>query len=268
MRGITVGIGVRGRETETAVSQQPGRVALVSGGSRGIGAATVGKLAADGWDISFSYIDDGPAAREVEKDAWELGVRVTGTDVDLADAGEVSAWFRLTESELGPVQAVVCCAGITRERPLTLVADEEWRTLIDTSLHGVFHLCRTAVFAMMKRREGQIIAVSSVCGEYDHDPAGHDTLARPGVAGFTRALASQARRFGISVNAITPGPGTGPRDVAALVPEHARDDLTETVALRRFGSAAQVADLVASLLAADAPGATGRVLEVPTAISF
>jgi 3-oxoacyl-[acyl-carrier protein] reductase len=250
------------------VSQQPGRVALVSGGSRGIGAATVRRLAADGWDIGFSYIDDGPAAREVEKDAWELGVRVTGTDVDLTDAAEVSSWFRLTEEELGPVQAVVCCAGITQERPLTLVADAEWRNLIDTSLHGVFHLGRTAVFAMMKRRAGQIIAVSSVCGEYDHDPAGYGTLARPGVAAFTRALASQARRFEVSVNAITPGPGARGRD-AALVPEHARADLSETIALRRFGSAAQVADLVAALLAADTPGATGRVLEVPAAaLSF
>jgi 3-oxoacyl-[acyl-carrier protein] reductase len=250
------------------VSQHRGRVALVSGGSRGIGAATVRRLAADGWDIGFSYIDDGPAAREVEKDAWELGVRVTGTDVDLTDAAEVSSWFRLTEEELGPVQAVVCCAGITQERPLTLVADAEWRNLIDTSLHGVFHLGRTAVFAMMKRRAGQIIAVSSVCGEYDHDPAGYGTLARPGVAAFTRALASQARRFEVSVNAITPGPGARGRD-AALVPEHARADLSETIALRRFGSAAQVADLVAALLAADTPGATGRVLEVPAAaLSF
>jgi 3-oxoacyl-[acyl-carrier protein] reductase len=192
MRGTTRGTGVRGGETETAVSQEPGRVALVSAGSRGIGAATVRRLAADGWDIAFSYTGDGPAAREVEKDAWERGVRVAGTDVDLADAGEVSSWFRRTESELGPVRAVVCCAGLTRELPLTLVAEAEWRTLIDTSLHGVFHLCRAAVPAMRSRREGQIIAVSSACGEYDHDPDGHDTMARPGVAGFTRALASQA----------------------------------------------------------------------------
>jgi 3-oxoacyl-[acyl-carrier protein] reductase len=255
------------------VSQEPGctaagRVALVSGGSRGIGAATVRRLAADGWDIAFSYTGDGPAAREVEKDAWELGVRVTGTDVDITDADEVSSWFRLTEAELGPVRAAVCCAGLTQERPLSLVAGAEWRTLIDTTLHGVFHLCRTAVFAMTRRREGRILAVSSVCGEYDHTMDGRDTLVRPGLAGFTRALASQARRFGVSVNAVTPGPGPRIRDTGVLVPEQHRADVAETIALRRFGSAAQVADLVASLLGADAPEVTGRVLEVPAAIAF
>ncbi|MGD0243268.1 MAG: SDR family oxidoreductase [Streptosporangiaceae bacterium] len=245
-----------------------GRVAIVSSGSRGIGAATVRRLAADGWDIAFSYIDDGPAAREVEKEAWELGVRVTGTDVDLTDAAEVSSWYQLTEGELGPVQAVVCCAGLTRERPLTLVAEAEWRTLIDTSPHGVFHLCLTAVFAMTKRRAGRIVTVTSVCGEYDHSLDGHDTLVRPGVAGFTRTLAAQARQFGISVNAVIPGPGGWIRDAGILVPEQHRADVTETIALRRFGSATQVADLVASLLGADTPAATGLVIEVPTAMAF
>jgi 3-oxoacyl-[acyl-carrier protein] reductase len=244
------------------------RVALVSGGSRGIGAATVRRLAADGWDIGFSYLDDGPSARRVEKDAFELGVRATGTDVDITDATEVSSWFRLAEEELGPVQAVVSCAGITREQPLVQLAEADWRTVIDTSLDGVFHLCRTAVFAMMARRSGRIIAVSSVCGEYDHAPSGHDTLARPGLAGFTRALALQASRFGISVNAVTPGSGTLARDLAAQVPETTRADLAETIALRRFGSATEVADLVAFLLSAEASDITGRVLEVPTTITL
>ena len=162
------------------------------------------------------------------------------------------------------MQAVVSCAGITREQPLARLAEADWRTVIDTSLEGVFHLCRTAVFAMMERRSGRIIAVSSVCGEYDHAPSGHDTLARPGLAGFTRALALQAGRFGISVNAVTPGSGTAARDMAARVPETTRADLAETIALRRFGSAAEVADLVAYLLSADASDITGRVLEVPT----
>lgn len=273
MPGITVKLMSGGRERKAGVSQESGcttagRVALVSGGSRGIGAATIRRLAADGWDIAFSYTDDGQAAREVEKDAWELGVRVTGTDVDITDAVEVGSWFRLTEAELGPVQAVVCCAGLTQERPLALVAEAEWRTLIDTTLHGVFHLCRTAVFAMTRRREGRIIAVSSVCGEYDHTMDGRDTLVRPGLAGFTRTLASQARRFGVSVNAVTPGPGPRMRDAGVLVSERHRADVAETIALRRFGSAAQVADLVASLLAADTPEVTGLVFELPTAIAF
>src|SRR4029077_298377 len=121
------------------------------------------------------------------------------------------------------------------------------------SLGGVCHLCRTAVFAMMARRSGRIITVSSVCGEYDHVPSGHDTLARPGVAGFTRALALQAGRYGISVDAVTPGPRAGARYMAAPGPERARSDLAETIELRRFGTAVEVADLVASLLSADAP---------------
>lgn len=155
-----------------------GRVALVSDGSRGIGAATVRRLAADGWDVGFSYHGDGPSAREVEKDACELGGYAIGTDVDVTDAAEVSSWFRLSEEDLGPVEAVVSCAGITREQPLARLAEADWRAVIDTSLDGVFHLCRTAVFAMMARRSGRIVTVSSVCGEYDHVPSGHDMLAR------------------------------------------------------------------------------------------
>ena len=251
-------------EREAGVTQEPGRVALVSGGSRGIGAATVRRLAADGWDVGFSYHGDGPSARAVEKDAFELGVRVTGTDVDMTDAAEVTSWFRLTQDEFGPVQAVVSCAGITREGPLARLAEADWRMVIDTSLDGVFHLCRAAVFAMMERRSGRIVAVSSVCGEYDHAPRG--PLARPGIAGFVCALARQTRPLGITVNAVTPGLGS--RDVAALLPETSRADLAETIALRRFDNAADVADLVAFLLGDDASDITGRVLEVPSAIAL
>ena len=248
-------------EKETGLSQETGRVALVSSGSRGIGAAIVLRLAAVGWDVGFSYHGDGPSARLVEKAAFELGARATGTDVDVTDAAEVASWFRLAEEEFGPVQAVVSCAGITREGPLARLEEVDWRMVIDTSLYGVFHLCRAAVFAMMERRSGRIVTVSSVCGEYDHAPRG--PLARPGIAGFVRALASQTRRFGINVNAVAPGPGT--RDVAGLLPERPRADLAETIALRRFGNAADVADLVAFLLSDDASDITGRVLEVPSA---
>jgi len=245
-----------------ALSQDDGRVALVSGGSHGIGAATVHRLAAHGWDISFCYRDDGPAVRQAEKAASELGARVLAIQADVTDPAQVTSWFRRAEDEFGPVAAVVSCAGITRDRPLPLMADDEWRAVID----GVFHLCRAAVSAMMKRRSGRIVAVTSVCGAYDHSAGGHDILARPGIAGFVKALAGQTARFGVSVNAVVPG--LVAHDMAALVPEAARGDLTETIAIRRFGDAAAVAELVAFLLCDAAADITGTVLEAPSVISL
>src|SRR5256885_4727810 len=111
-------------------------------------AATVRRLAADGWDVGFSYHGDGPSAREVEKDACELGGYAIGTDVDVTDAAEVSSWFRLTEEELGPVQAVVSCAGITREQPLVRLAEADWRAAVDTTPDGGDPPRPPPVFAM------------------------------------------------------------------------------------------------------------------------
>ena len=237
-------------------------MALVSGGSHGIGAATVRRLAAHGWDVSFCYRDDGPSVRKVEKDASELGVRVFAIQADVTDPAQVTSWFRRAEDELGPVAAVVSCAGITRDLPLPLMAEDDWRAVIG----GVIPLCLAAVSAMTKQRSGRIVAVSSVCGAYDHSAGGHDILARPGIAGFVKALAGQTARFGVSVNAVVPG--LVAHDMADLVPERARGDLTETIAIRRFGDAAAVAHLVAFLLSGDAADITGTVLEARSVISL
>jgi 3-oxoacyl-[acyl-carrier protein] reductase len=137
--------------------------------------------------------------------------------------------------------------------------------VIDTELDGMFHLCRAAVFPMMKRGSGRIVTVSSVVGVYGHTGAGDDLAAKPGIAGFVKALATQTRRFGIRVNAVAPGPA--PRDMTAIVPEKTTASLTETIALRRFGSAAEVADLVVFLLSDEAAEITGTVLEVHAGIS-
>ena len=241
-------------------------MALVSGGSRGIGAAIVRRLAADGWDISFCHHGDEQAARQVEKAVSELGVRVAAVEVDVTDAAQVTDWFRQAEDKLGPAGAMVSCAGITRDQPLARLTDADWRAVIDTGLDGVFQLCRAAMFAMMKQRSGRIVTVSSVCAAYDHSAPGHDATTRPGMAGFVKALAGQAARFGISVNAVTPGPLT--HDMTAILPDKNRVNLTETVTLRRFGDAADVAHLVAFLLSEAASDITGSVLEVRSVISL
>jgi 3-oxoacyl-[acyl-carrier protein] reductase len=248
-----------------AVSPGFGRVALVSGGSRGIGAATVRRLAADGWDVSFCHHRDEEAAAETEKAAFELGARALAVQADLTAVAEVSAWVRRAEDDLGPAQAVVSCAGITRDQPITLLTDADWRAVTDTSLAGVFHLCRAVLPAMMHRQSGRIVVVSSVSAVYG---SATPDAARAGTAGFIRALASQTRRYGIRANAVTPGAHASRIDMTAIWPEGTTTPLTEAIALRRFASAAEAADRVAFLLSDAAADLTGTVVEVPGGISL
>jgi 3-oxoacyl-[acyl-carrier protein] reductase len=237
---------------------------MVSAGSRGIGAATVCRLAADGWDISFCHYEDERRALEVEKAVSELGARVLALQLDVTDGDEVTAWARQVEEEFGPVEAVVSCAGITRDQPLTRLDDGDWHPVADTTLDGVFHLCRATLSAMLRRQSGRIVMVSSVFGVYAHAPWGGYPAARSGIVGFTRELAAVTRRFGVHANAIAPAVTV--KDTTAIVPESNRNTLTETIILRRFGRAEEVADRVAFLLSDEARNLTGHVLEVPSGI--
>jgi 3-oxoacyl-[acyl-carrier protein] reductase len=139
----------------------------------------------------------------------------------------------------------------------------------DTGLDAVFHLCRAVLPAMMARQSGRIVAVSSVAAVYGHtaNTPGADA-ARAGIAGFTRALASQTRRYGIRANAVTPSAHAGRTDMTAIWPEATSAPLTEAIALRRFASAAEAADRVAFLLSDAAAEITGTVVEVPSGISL
>ena len=261
---------LRPREGE-ALSHGYGRVALVSGGSRGIGAATVRRLAAAGWDISFCHHHDAPSAFEVvevEQAASELGARVLAVRADTTRATEVTSWVRRAEEVLGPVQAVVSCAGIARDRPLMLLEDADWRAVIDTNLDGVFHLCRAVLPAMMGRQAGRIVTVSSVSGVYGDAAERGAGPARAGIVGFTMALASQTSRYGIRANAVTPAAHTSRTDMTAIWPERTTARLTEAIALRRFASATEAADQVAFLLSDAAADLTGTVIEVAGSIGL
>ncbi|MEU9987501.1 3-oxoacyl-[acyl-carrier-protein] reductase [Streptomyces sp. NPDC007971] len=242
------------------------RVALVTGGSRGIGRATVRALARDGFDVAFCYRSDDAAARTLEKEGEEFGVRIAGTRVDVADATAVRAWVEATEADLGALDAVVTAAGITRDNPLVLMTDEQWRQVMDTNLDGVYHVCRAAVFGMMKRRGGAVVNISSVAGVHGHATQTNYSASKAGIIGFSRALAKETGRSGIRVNAVAPG--FIDTDMVAEMNDKARKDALAGIPLRRMGTAEEVADLVAYLVSDRAAYITGAVLQIDGGITL
>jgi 3-oxoacyl-[acyl-carrier protein] reductase len=241
-------------------------VALISGGSRGIGRAVVLKLAAEGYDVSFCYHSQQEAADSVAKEADALGARTYHQRVDVSVAAEVKDWVTTTERELGPIATAVTSAGITRDKALIMMGDDDWKSVIGTNLDGVFHVCRAVAFAMMKRRAGSIVNLSSVAGIHGNATQTNYAASKAGIIGFSRSLAKEVGRYGIRVNTVAPG--FVDTDMVAAVAEKARDQVLSGVALGRMGTAEEVAEMVA-FLAGDKSGyVTGSVFQIDGGISL
>ncbi|MEU1311707.1 3-oxoacyl-ACP reductase FabG [Streptomyces cinnamoneus] len=241
-------------------------VALISGGSRGIGRAAVLRLAADGYDVAFCYHSAREAAEQLAKEAGELGANVLHHRVDVSDPDAVRTWVSTVEKELGPVQAAVTSAGITRDKAMVMLSDDDWRAVLGTNLDGAFHVCRAVAFGMMKRRSGSIVNISSVAGIYGNATQTNYAASKAGIIGFSRSLAKETGRYGIRVNVVAPG--FIDTDMVAAVAERARDAALAQVALGRMGTADEVAELV-SFLAGDRAGyITGSVFQIDGGIAL
>ncbi|MFD7711501.1 3-oxoacyl-[acyl-carrier-protein] reductase [Streptomyces sp. NPDC059785] len=240
--------------------EQPTQTALVTGGSRGIGRAVATRLANDGFDVAICYRSDEGAAEQVAKEIRAAGRRVLTRRVDVADRVGVRAFVADVENDLGPVSAVVTSAGITRDRPLALMQDDEWDSVLRTNLDGTYNLLRSVVRSMIRRREGTVVTLSSVAGVVGNAGQTNYSASKAGIIGLTQALAKEFGRYGVRANAVAPG--FIDTEMVAGVPESVAKEAMGRIPLARFGTPAEVAALVSYLVSPQAEYITGQVVRI------
>ena len=237
----------------------PESCALVTGASRGIGAAIATALAADGWKVGVNYRADESGARETLAAIEQAGGSATLVPGDVSD--DPAALFAAAEEAFGPVGCLVNNAGVTADGLTIQLSDDDWQRVIDTNLTAAFRLTRHAVKGMVRRRSGRVVNIASVVGPKANAGQPNYAAAKAGLIGFTKTVAVEVARRGVTVNAVAPGfiETDMTRDVAAGVVEH--------IPARRVGRPEEVAAAVRFLASDDAAYVTGSTLYVDGGMS-
>jgi len=237
-----------------------GKVALVTGGSRGIGRAIVELFAADGVDVVFFYRGNAEAANEAVAAVVADGGKAEAMQVDVADAAAVTSAVDRIIEQRGRIDVLVNNAGVVRDNLLALLSDDDIRTVLDTNVGGVFNVTRAVVPHMISKRSGRIVNLSSVAGEKAGRGQSNYAASKGAINAFTRAMAVELASRRITVNCVAPG--VIETEMSQAVRELAGDEIKARILLRRVGQAQDVAHAVWFLASRFADYITGQVLHV------
>jgi 3-oxoacyl-[acyl-carrier protein] reductase len=237
-----------------------GKVAIVTGGSRGIGRAIVERLAADGADVTFFYRENATAANEVVAAAQGAGWKVTAEQLDIRDSAACAAAVERIADRCGRIDILVNNAGITRDNPLAAFDDADVAEVLATNVTGVFNITRAVVPYMTSQRAGTIVNLSSVAGDKGGRGQTNYAASKGAINAFTRALAVELAPRKVRVNGVAPG--VIETEMSADVREQSGDAVLARILLRRYGKPEEIADAVWFLASSHASYVTGQVLGI------
>jgi 3-oxoacyl-[acyl-carrier protein] reductase len=236
---------------------RPDGCALVTGASRGIGAAIAKALASEGWPVGVNYRSDSSAAGAVVQEIVDAGGRAVAVQADISDPEAADALFSRLEDELGPVLVLVNNAGVRADGLSPQIDDEDWERVIDTNLSAAFRLTRRALRPMIRKRFGRVVNIASIVGAERANPGQANYAAsKAGLVAMTKTVAAEVARRGVTVNAVAPGL------IDTEMSEGIGEGLLEHVPARRAGTPEEVAACVRFLTSGDAAYVTGVCLTV------
>ncbi|MCR4566787.1 MAG: 3-oxoacyl-[acyl-carrier-protein] reductase [Pseudobutyrivibrio sp.] len=235
-------------------------VALITGGSRGIGRTIAEKLAKSGYNIVICYSGNESAAQEAIAECKKQGVQAIYIKADVSNKDDVNNMFGEIKELMGPVDVLVNNAGITRDGLLLRMTENDFDGVIDTNLKGTFLCTKAAIKDMMKARKGRIINISSIVGVQGNAGQANYCASKAGIIGFTKSVAREYGSKGVTVNAVAPGfIQTAMTDT---LPDSVKDAYLKQIPAGRFGTAEDVANVVEFLASDKASYVTGQVIEV------